>query len=131
MLGVIEAGPGIQFFFAVRLSHRLGNVLVESVHVLEQPGREILSAAQLRSFVLDAAFHLPHAFEILVELLLIDLAEFALQALGILVDEIEDRLVILGEPGPLLRAAPEEAVEGDAGVDLAGQGDGGLFPGDV
>ena len=67
-----------------------------------------------------------HARQVFVELLLVAVAQLALQGPGIVQDEVEDRpLLLLAEPqvpGALVRrAGAEEPLEGEAGVGLGCQ----------
>ena len=131
MLAVVEARAGVEFFLAAGLAHRLGDPLVEGVHLLEQFGREVFAGTEQVGLGLDAAFDLADRFEVLLELVLVGGTELRLEPLGIVADQVEHRLVIGRLLLAALRAGAEQAVEGDPRVDLAGQRDGGGFPGNV
>ena len=86
--------------------------------------------------VAEAALDVADGGEVLVEFLFVGGAELALEGLGVFEDEVEDALVVefaLGAGGVFFGAvaAGEEALEGELGVALGGEGRGFAFPGQV
>ena len=130
MFGGIESLAGAELV-AVLCSRGLVDGLVEDLELRKSVWRELLSGTELGGFILHAAFDFADAFEVLLQLVLVLFSEGALKALGVVEDDIEDRLIGGSAGFAILVPVAEESIKGDARIDLAGEGDVGFFPGNV
>ena len=128
VLGVVDSLHRAEAFFVA--THGGADTLVQRGELFGSGFGDVLAGANLIGFVFNPALDFTNAFEVLLEFVFILSPEGFLERVGIVENNVDDRLV-LGFALTAFVGVAEEAVEGALRVNFAGKGDIGLFPGNV